>query len=63
MFVFAMMVMLFMLPTVAALDVRRRASRWPSGCSRALPVWVVPPAMMFLLFTIRSSDQNAVTPC
>jgi len=56
MFVFAMMVLLFTLPTLAALTlgVQHPAAAW---AARALPVWVVPPAVMFLLFTIRSSDD------
>ena len=28
------------------------------AAARALPVWVVPPAVLFLLFTIRSSDDG-----
>lgn len=55
-FVFAMMVALFTLPTVAGLVLggQHPAVAWTA---RALPVWVVPPAVMFLLFTIRSSDD------
>ena len=57
MFVFAMMVTLFTLPTLAALafGAEHPVAQW---AIRALPVWVVPPAVMFLLFTIRSSDQT-----
>ena len=57
MFAFAMMVILFTLPTLAALafGAEHAVAQW---AVRALPVWVVPPAMMFLLFTIRSSDQT-----
>jgi sodium-dependent dicarboxylate transporter 2/3/5 len=55
-FVFAMMVLLFTLPTLAALALGEQhpVAAW---ATRALPVWVVPPAVMFLLFTIRSSDD------
>ncbi|MGH9255765.1 MAG: SLC13 family permease [Vicinamibacterales bacterium] len=54
-FVFAMMVLLFTLPTLAELVLggQQVAAGW---IARALPIWVVPPAVMFLLFTIRSSD-------
>ena len=57
-FVFAMMVLLFTLPTLAALALgeQQAASQW---ITRALPIWVVPPAVMFLLFTIRSSDAES----
>jgi len=53
--VFAIMVALFTLPTVvaAALGGGHPVTLWTA---RALPVWVVPPAVLFLLFTIRSSD-------
>lgn len=55
-FVFAMMILLFTLPTLAALALgaQHPAAAW---AIRALPVWVVPPAVMFLLYTIRSSDD------
>ena len=55
--VFLAMVALFTLPTLAglALGEGHPAARW---IARALPVWVVPPAVMFLLFTIRSSQQD-----
>ena len=55
-FVFAMMVLLFTLPALAglALGEQHPAAAW---ATRALPIWVVPPAVMFLLFTIRSSDD------
>ena len=54
MFAFAMMVLLFTLPTLATLTLgaQHPVAGW---ATRALPVWVVPPAMMFLLFTVRSS--------
>ncbi len=58
-FVFTMMVLLFMLPALTglALGEQHAVARW---VSRALPVWVVPPAVMFLLFAIRSaSDPGA----
>jgi solute carrier family 13 (sodium-dependent dicarboxylate transporter), member 2/3/5 len=55
-FVFAMMVVLFTLPTFVALLL---GGRHPVAAvvNRALSVWVVPPAVMFLLFTIRSADH------
>ena len=54
--VFAIMVALFTLPTLlaAALGGAHSVTLWTA---RALPVWVVPPAVLFLLFTIRSSDD------
>jgi sodium-dependent dicarboxylate transporter 2/3/5 len=57
-FVFAMMVVLFTLPAVAglALGDRHAASVW---LNRALNVWVVPPAVMFLLFVVRSADDRS----
>jgi sodium-dependent dicarboxylate transporter 2/3/5 len=57
MFAFATMVMLFTLPTLTALALgaEHTVAQW---AARALPVWVVPPAMMFLLFTVRSSDPT-----
>lgn len=57
-FVFAMMVLLFTLPTLAgiALGEQHPAAAW---ITRALPFWVVPPAVMFLLFTVRSSDDSS----
>jgi sodium-dependent dicarboxylate transporter 2/3/5 len=56
-FVFAMMVLLFTLPTLAGLVLgdRQPVAAW---ISRALPIWVVPPAVMFLLYTIRSADES-----
>jgi di/tricarboxylate transporter len=55
--VFATMVVLFTLPTVVALAA---GDRHPLAvlANRALPVWVVPPAVMFLLFTIRSASDS-----
>jgi solute carrier family 13 (sodium-dependent dicarboxylate transporter), member 2/3/5 len=54
--VFAIMVALFTLPTLlaVALGGDHPVTLW---AARALPVWVVPPAVLFLLFTIRSSDD------
>ena len=56
-FVFAAMVVLFTLPTLTALALGggHPVAAW---ATRALPVWVVPPAVLFMLFTIRSSDQD-----
>ena len=58
-FVFVMMVLLFTLPAVTglALGEAHATARW---VSRALPVWVVPPAVMFLLFSIRSASDSGV---
>src|SRR4029453_2338634 len=55
-FVFAMMGTLFTLPPFVALLL---GGRHPVAAlvNRALSVWVVPPAVMFLLFTIRSADH------
>jgi sodium-dependent dicarboxylate transporter 2/3/5 len=55
-FVFVMMVMLFTLPAVAGLAVGDRApvTIW---LNRALNVWVIPPAVMFLLFVVRSAED------
>lgn len=56
--VFVTMVLLFTLPTLAALVLgeRQTLAAW---IGRALPIWTVPPAVMFLLFTIRSSEPGA----
>jgi sodium-dependent dicarboxylate transporter 2/3/5 len=56
--VFAAMVALFTLPTVLAVAMgdAHPASAW---AARALPVWVVPPAVLFLLFTIPSSEEKS----
>ena len=56
--VFAAMVVLFTLPTLAglALGGQHPVAAW---ATRALPVWVVPPAVLFMLFTIRSADQDS----
>jgi sodium-dependent dicarboxylate transporter 2/3/5 len=50
-FVFGVMVALFVLPTIAALTL---AADDPivAWVQRALPVWVVPPVVLLLLFTI-----------
>jgi sodium-dependent dicarboxylate transporter 2/3/5 len=55
-YVFAMMVILFTLPAVVglALGDRHAATVW---FNRALNVWVIPPAVMFLLFVVRSADD------
>ncbi len=52
--VFTLMVLLFTLPTLAGLMFGPSAGE-TAWANRALPVWVVPIAVMFLLFTIRSS--------
>ena len=56
--VFATMVTLFTLPTIIAL-VFGIDHPWAAVTARALPVWVVPFAAIFLLFTIRSADKGA----
>jgi sodium-dependent dicarboxylate transporter 2/3/5 len=55
--VFAVMVLLFTLPTLIglALGDQHPASAWTT---RALPVWVVPPAVLFLLFTTPSAQRT-----
>ena len=55
--VFAAMVVLFILPTLVALVL---GDRHPAAAvvNRALNIWVVPPAVMFLLFTIPSADGS-----
>jgi len=54
--VFAVMVTLFTLPSIATLGLGA-SHAWTVAIARALPVWVVPFAAMFLLFTIRSADD------
>lgn len=49
--VFAVMVLLFILPTLASLALGADAPL-TAIVSRALPIWVVPPAIMLLLFTV-----------
>jgi solute carrier family 13 (sodium-dependent dicarboxylate transporter), member 2/3/5 len=57
MFVFFVMVVLFTFPSFAAMGLgnRHEVAVW---ANRALNVWVIPPAMMLLLFIMRSSDRN-----
>jgi solute carrier family 13 (sodium-dependent dicarboxylate transporter), member 2/3/5 len=50
-YVFAVMVLLFVLPTVAGLALGE-AHAVTAVVNRALPIWVVPPALMLLLFTV-----------
>jgi solute carrier family 13 (sodium-dependent dicarboxylate transporter), member 2/3/5 len=59
-FVFAVMVALFTLPAFAAVALGdgHPTSAW---LERALPVWVVPPLIMLLLFTIPVSDTPGGT--
>jgi sodium-dependent dicarboxylate transporter 2/3/5 len=54
--VFAVMIVLFTLPTFLGLGLgtNHAAATW---ATRALPVWVVPIAVLFLLFTIRSAES------
>ncbi len=54
--VFGIMIALFTLPTFVglALGSQHPAALW---ATRALPVWVVPPAVMFMLYAIRSSTD------
>ena len=56
-FVFAVMVTLFTLPTLTEL-VFGEPHTVARLASRALSVWVVPPAVMFLLFAIRSASGS-----
>ncbi|MBM3821230.1 MAG: hypothetical protein FJW14_19740, partial [Acidimicrobiia bacterium] len=55
--VFWLMIALFTVPPllVVALGSGNPLAAW---MTRALPVWVVPPAVLFLLFTIRSADPS-----
>jgi sodium-dependent dicarboxylate transporter 2/3/5 len=53
--VFGVMILLFILPTLAALALGEQQAL-SVLVTRALPIWVVPPAVMFLLFAIRSSE-------
>lgn len=63
-YVFAVMVLLFILPTLASLAL---GDQHPATAvvNRALPIWVVPPALMLLLFTIpaagRAGDDTLLT--
>lgn len=56
--VFAVMVLLFVLPSVTGLVL---GSQHPgtAAVNRALSIWVVPPVVMFLLFGIRSTEPGA----
>lgn len=54
-FVFAMMVLLFTLPTIVGLAFGN-GHRVAEAVDRALPIWVVPPAVMLLLFTIPAAE-------
>ncbi|MSO82958.1 MAG: hypothetical protein EXQ53_06645 [Acidobacteria bacterium] len=55
-FVFTAMVILFTLPTFASLAFGG-GHPITESINRALSIWVVPPAVMFLLFTIRSASE------
>ena len=59
-FVFATMVLLFTLPASAGivLGESRPVTVW---LDRALSVWVIPPAMMMLLFSIPSAEGGGTT--
>ncbi len=59
-FVFAMMVALFTMPTFVGLGLGD-SHPLVTWLDRALPIWVVPPAVMFLLFTIPAGDGSANT--
>ncbi len=54
--VFAVMVFLFTLPAMASLAFGD-AHPVTAAVNRALPIWVVPPAVLFLLFSIRSAGS------
>jgi sodium-dependent dicarboxylate transporter 2/3/5 len=57
-FVFAVMVVLFVLPSLTGLAL---GGQHPgtAAVNRALSIWVVPPVVMFLLFGIRSTEPGA----
>ena len=57
-YVFAVMVLLFVLPTVVALSLGE-AHPTTAVVTRALPIWVVPPALMLLLFTVPAVGGKA----
>ena len=57
-FVFAVMVLLFVLPTVVGLALGG-AHPATAAVNRGLSIWVVPPAVMLLLFGIRSTEPRA----
>ncbi|HVL69727.1 MAG TPA: SLC13 family permease [Vicinamibacterales bacterium] len=56
--VFAVMVLLFTLPTLVSLALGAD-HRWTAAVQRALPIWVVPPALMVLLFTVPAAGGRA----
>ncbi|MBI3050580.1 MAG: anion permease [Acidobacteria bacterium] len=58
-FVFAVMIILFTLPTFAGLALGENHTVAQS-INRALPVFAVPPAVMLLLFAIRSDSGGAL---
>jgi sodium-dependent dicarboxylate transporter 2/3/5 len=58
--VFATMVTLFTLPTLAGLALGGDHVA-AQALNRALPVWVVPPAVMFLLFALPSANESEGT--
>ncbi|MBI2189485.1 MAG: anion permease [Acidobacteria bacterium] len=58
-FVFAVMIVLFTLPTFAGLALGD-SHPMVRSINRALPVFVVPPAVMFLLFAIRSESGGGL---
>ena len=60
--VFSIMVLLFTAPAITALllgDTHPLTDR----VEAALPIWVVPPALMLLLFIVPASDARPVPPC
>jgi solute carrier family 13 (sodium-dependent dicarboxylate transporter), member 2/3/5 len=58
--VFAVMVTLFILPTIAALALAD-GHPFVAWAQRALPVWVVPPIVLLLLFTIPATGAERGT--
>ena len=58
--IFGVMVTLFVLPTIAALALPADHP-FVAWVQRALPVWVVPPVVMLLLFTIPSTETPGGT--
>lgn len=56
-FVFGVMVLLFILPTIVIMSFGE-AHRFTVLAERALPIWVVPPTILLLLFTIPASGQE-----
>jgi solute carrier family 13 (sodium-dependent dicarboxylate transporter), member 2/3/5 len=57
--VFAVMVLLFILPTVVILALGE-SHRYSALVERALPIWVVPPVLLFLLFTVPAIGGDAL---